>query len=199
MARDITSLPHDPPPVGQAIQAIRSQQKLSLDALSKRSGVSKSMLSQIERNLTNPTIAVLWKLAQALDISVGDILGLGMQAVSAAEPTISVQTAHATPVIKNKDGTCELRILGPIDLAGTTEWYALTVEPGGVLASDPHETGTREHLTVLSGLWKVQSGNSEQQLQTGETARYPADQPHVISNIGDTTATAWLVVESIRR
>ncbi|MGG4605674.1 helix-turn-helix domain-containing protein [Paenalcaligenes sp. Me131] len=199
MARDLTSLPHDPPPVGQAIQAIRSQQKLSLDALSKRSGVSKSMLSQIERNLTNPTIAVLWKLAQALDISVGDILGLGMEAVSAAEPSITLQPAHATPVIKNKDGTCELRILGPIDLAGTTEWYALTVEPGGVLASDPHETGTREHLTVLSGHWKVQSGNSEQQLQTGDTARYPADQPHTISNVGDTTATAWLVVESIRR
>ena len=199
MARDTSSLPHDPPPVGQAIQAIRAQQKLSLDALSKRSGVSKSMLSQIERNLTNPTIAVLWKLAQALDISVGDILGLGMEAVSSAEPNITLQSAHATPVIKNKDGTCELRILGPIDLAGTNEWYALTVEPGGVLASEPHEAGTREHLTVLSGLWQVKSGNSEQQLQAGETARYPADQPHVISNIGDTTATAWLVVESIKR
>lgn len=199
MARDHTSLPPDPPPVGQAIQAIRSQQKLSLDALSKRSGVSKSMLSQIERNLTNPTIAVLWKLAQALDSSVGDILGLSQDAVSPTEPSISFQSAHATPVIKNKDGTCELRILGPIDLAGTTEWYALTVEPGGVLASDPHELGTREHLTVLSGQWRVQSGNSEQLLHTGETARYPADQPHVISNIGDTTATAWLVVESIRR
>ncbi|NHC60361.1 helix-turn-helix domain-containing protein [Paenalcaligenes suwonensis] len=199
MARDTTSLPHDPPPVGQAIQAIRAQQKLSLDALSKRSGVSKSMLSQIERNLTNPTIAVLWRLAQALEISVGDILGLGMEAVSSAEPNITLQSAHSTPVIKNKDGTCELRILGPIDLAGITEWYALTVEPGGVLASEPHEAGTQEHLTVLSGLWQVKSGNSEQQLHAGETARYPADQPHVISNIGTTAATAWLVVESIKR
>jgi transcriptional regulator with XRE-family HTH domain len=56
----------EPPRVGAALQALRGSRGLSLDDLSKRAGVSKSMLSQIERNQANPTVAVVWRLANAL-------------------------------------------------------------------------------------------------------------------------------------
>lgn len=182
-----------PPPVGATIQAIRTAQKLSLDALSKRSGVSKSMLSQIERNLTNPTVAVLWKLANALNVSVAEILALDDK--EAPLPSIGLTPAHSIPVIKNVDGTCELRILGPAELAGTIEWYELTIQPGGTLASDAHEKGSKEHLTVLSGQLLVKAGAAEQKLKLGDTARYPVDVPHSIANPGKTTATALMVIE----
>ena len=90
--------------------------------------------------------------------------------------------------------TGELRILGPIDLAGQFEWYALNVQPGGALESQPHEAGTREHLTLLTGALDVVSGDAKQHLGPGETARYAADRPHAIRNPGTVEATAWLVV-----
>jgi transcriptional regulator with XRE-family HTH domain len=144
-----------PPAVGQRLQALRKAQRLSLDELSRRAGVSKSMLSDVERNQANPTVAVVWRLAQALGVSLGDLLAEG-ETVPA--PAITVLPAHAAPLIRSPDGLCELRILGPLDLAGRIEWYELTVQPGGELVSEAHEGGTREHLTVLGGSLTVSCG-----------------------------------------
>jgi transcriptional regulator with XRE-family HTH domain len=166
---------------------------MSLDELSRRAGVSKSMLSQVERNLANPTVAVLWRLTTALGVSLSDLLSADGGA--AAVPSVMVVPAHSVPVIRSPDGQCELKILGPVDLASRFEWYELTVLPGGLLASEPHEAGTREHLSVLSGTLSVQAGASEKKIRHGETARYPADVAHAISNPGKSAATALLVVE----
>ncbi len=180
-----------PPAVGSALQALRQSQQLSLDDLSRRAGVSKSMLSQIERNLANPTVAVLWRLANALGVSLTDFLAQG---AAAPAPAITVVQPHAIPALKSPDTRCELRILGPIDLAGRFEWYELSIQPGGVLASDAHDTGTQEHLSVLSGAMTVRSGGDEKKLKHGETARYAADVAHAIANPGKSVATALLVV-----
>jgi transcriptional regulator with XRE-family HTH domain len=177
--------------VGDTLAALRQAQALSLDALSRKAGVSKSMLSQIERAQANPTVAVVWRLANALGVPLGDLLA---SAPPPTAPAITVVPAHATPSLRHPDGACELRILGPIDLAGQFEWYALAIQPGGALESQPHEAGTREHLTVQSGTLEVVSGDATQRLQPGETARYAADRPHTIRNLGKGEATAWLVV-----
>jgi transcriptional regulator with XRE-family HTH domain len=181
-----------PPAVGATLQALRQQRKLSLDDLSRRAGVSKSMLSQIERNLANPTVAVLWRLANALGVSLADFLAGGAAERPAA--AITVVPSHATPSLRSPDGKCELRILGPIELAGSFEWYELTIQPGGALASDAHEAGSHEHLSVLGGTVLVRAGAEEKKLRHGETARYAVDVPHALSNPGKSIATALLVV-----
>lgn len=181
----------EPPRVGDTLAALRQAQSLSLDALSRKAGVSKSMLSQIERAQANPTVAVVWRLANALGVPLGDLLGAPP---APAEPGITVVPAHATPSLRHPDGACELRILGPIELAGQFEWYALSLQSGGALESEAHEAGTREHLTVLSGVLEVAAGDSQQRLKAGETARYAADRLHAIRNLGKTEASAWLVV-----
>ena len=182
-----------PPAVGSKLQAIRKAQKLSLDDLSKRAGVSKSMLSDVERNQANPTVGVLWRLATALGVSLTDLLGDGV--TEKAPASVVLVPAHAIPVTKSNDGRCELRILGPISLTGKVEWYELTLEPGGVLASDPHEAGSKEHLSVQHGTLLVQAADSSQHVKSGDTARYAADVPHSITNNGKTIAKAVLVVE----
>jgi transcriptional regulator with XRE-family HTH domain len=180
----------EPPRVGQELLVRRQAAGLSLDELSRRAGVSKSMLSQIERNQANPTVAVVWRLAGALGVPVGDLLG----AERPAEPAVHHLPAHALPTLKSPDGRCELRILGPIELAGRFEWYELTVQPGGELDSQAHEAGSREHLSVLSGTLEVAAGGSTARLRSGETARYAADVPHRIVNSGRSAALALLVV-----
>ena len=180
----------EPPKVGATLQSLRQAQGLSLDELSRRAGVSKSMLSQIERNQANPTVAVVWRLANALREELGELLG----GAKAAAPAIETVAAHATPALFSPDGKCQLRILGPIDLAGQFEWYELRVEPGGALESAAHEPGSREHLSVLSGHLEVSAAGSVQNLKAGETARYAVDGPHAIRNTGKQVAVGLLVV-----
>lgn len=181
----------EPPRVGDTLAALRQAESLSLDELSRKAGVSKSMLSQIERGQANPTVAVVWRLANALGVGMGELLG---GAPEPTEATIELLPAHAAPAIRSPDGLCELRILGPIGLAGQFEWYALTVQPGGSLDSQAHEEGTREHLSLMAGNLEVMAGEQVQRVKTGETARYAADRPHCIRNTGKSAASAWLVV-----
>ena len=182
-----------PPAVGSKLQEIRKAQQLSLDELSKRAGVSKSMLSEVERNQANPTVGVLWRLASALGISLPDLLAGGPG--DKAAPAVLLVPGHTIPVTSSVDGKCTLRILGPIALAGKVEWYELSVLPGGLLASEPHEAGAKEHLSVQSGTLTVQAADSSKVLKAGDSARYPVDVPHTIRNPGKTVARAVLVVE----
>lgn len=182
-----------PPDIGQKIKALRSEHKLTLDQLARNSGVSKSMLSQIERGLTNPTLATVWSLTQSLGIDIAELLSEADPA-DKAELFFSVTKDHQTPEIQSADGKCNLRILGPIDKVAETEWYEMVLEPSGILESDGHGKGTVEHLTVLEGELSVRAGQKEQEVSVGDTARYQADVPHFIENKGENSARALMVV-----
>lgn len=184
-----------PPDVGEKIKLLRKEKKLTLEQLSGKSGVSKSMLSQIERGRTNPTLAILWSLTRSLDIELADLLNRPDTKEKPAHKLDAVR-AHQTPEIQSADGKCILRILGPIDLVAKTEWYDMTLEKSGILDSDGHGEGTMEHLTVLEGRLEVGNGARTLILETGDTARYDADIPHHIRNIGKDVARALLLVLS---
>ncbi|WP_206957524.1 helix-turn-helix domain-containing protein [Trinickia acidisoli] len=178
-----------PPRVGEQIQRMRTERKLTLDDLSRAAGVSKSMLSEIERDKANPTIAVAWRLTNALGISLDQLF-----ATQRAHETIAVSGPHEIPTLDGHDAKYQLRVWGPIELAGKFEWYELTLQPGGALVSNAHEPGTREHLTVLAGAIEVEADGDTKRLKLADTARYQADVPHAIRNAGKTEAKALLVV-----
>jgi transcriptional regulator with XRE-family HTH domain len=179
-----------PPEVGATLQRLRLARGLTLEDLSRIAGVSKSMLSQIEREKANPTIAVTWRLANALGIQIGELLSSEVRAVD----LIRVVDAHEIPTLPGNHAGYSLRILGPMDLAGKYEWYELTLQPGGELASQAHDPGTNEHLTVVTGTVELEVGAEKRKIKHGATARYPADQNHAIRNAGKTEAKALLVV-----
>jgi transcriptional regulator with XRE-family HTH domain len=181
----------DPPPLGPHVQQIRKKKRLTLDQLAAMSGVSRSMLSQIERGETNPTFATLWNLTRALGVDVAELVRghSGRQAAA-----IAVVPVHFTPEIRTADGSCLLRILSPAANAGGFEWYELVIQPGGALVSEPHGLGAAEHLTVLEAALEVQSGEEIVAVTVGDTARYPVDVPHAIRNRSDQVARALLVV-----
>ena len=178
-----------PPRVGEQIQRLRSERKMTLDDLSRAAGVSKSMLSEIERDKANPTIAVAWRLTNALGVSLDSLF-----APQKAPEPIAVSGPHEIPTLSGHDARYQLRVWGPIDLAGKFEWYELTLQPGGALVSSAHEPGTREHLTVLHGLIDIEAAGTTKRLKVADTARYVADEPHAIRNAGKGEAKALLVV-----
>lgn len=182
--------PSAPPEVGATLQKLRLKRGLTLDDLSRAAGVSKSMLSQIEREKANPTIAVAWRLANALGIGIEELLSSESQEVEA----IHILEPHETPTLPGTHAGYVLRILGPMELAGKYEWYELTLAPNGALMSNPHDPGTMEYLTLLHGTVEVEVDGVKKKLKTGGTARYHADRNHAIRNTGKTEAKALLVV-----
>lgn len=147
------------------------------------------MLSQVERNETNPTIAVVARVAQAFGMSLCELLespesSLGIQTIRANDRKYHLQT-HAT---------CRLRTLSPLHLEKDIEFYELELKPGGVLQSQPHFEGTRELLTVQQGRLRVTSKKEVAELGKGDSGTYRADVTHSIENIGKTDAVAFLVV-----
>ncbi|MFC5475690.1 helix-turn-helix domain-containing protein [Paraherbaspirillum soli] len=179
-----------PPEVGATLQKLRLKRGLTLEDLSRAAGVSKSMLSQIEREKANPTIAVAWRLANAL--------GIGIEELLATEPreqeAIQVMEPHETPTLPGHHAGYVLRILGPMELAGKYEWYELTLAPNGALVSNPHDPGTMEYLTVLHGGIEVEVDGNKKKIKLGGTAHYQADKNHAIRNTGKTEAKALMVV-----
>lgn len=181
------------PPLGPHIQQIRKRRKLTLEQLSSVSGVSRSMLSQIERGQTNPTFATLWNLTRALNIDISELVG---GQTSNRSQTIDVVGGHFVPEIRSEDGLCTLRILSPAQSAGRTEWYEIRLAPGGALVSDPHAKGAMEHVTVIDGELEVTSGEIRARVPANGVARYAADLPHALRNASDTETRAFLVVVS---
>ena len=171
-----------------SLREARRAQGLSLDAVAKLSGVSRSMVSQIERGESSPTVATLWNLTQALQVDFAGLLDGKPQA------GIDVTRAAAAPVIARAPGV-RIRILSPAEAVGEHEVYDLTFAAAAVLDSDPHSPGCREHLTVIDGPLTVTSGDDTTTLGPGDTARYPADRRHSI-RAGASPARAILIVQN---
>jgi transcriptional regulator with XRE-family HTH domain len=184
------ALANTPPEVGATLQKMRLERGLTLEDLSRTAGVSKSMLSQIEREKANPTIAVAWRLANALGVSMAELLSAEQRKVD----TIRILEAHETPTLPGEHAGYVLRILGPMELAGKYEWYELTLAANGALVSSPHDPGATEHLTLLHGSMEVEVDGVKKKLKVGATARYEADKNHAIRNTGKTEARALMVV-----
>ncbi|MEH6629372.1 MAG: XRE family transcriptional regulator [Halopseudomonas aestusnigri] len=184
------------PQIGDKVRDARKEKRLTLDQLAKLSGVSKSMLSQIERGQANPTFATLWSLTQSFGMDIYELLEGAPREPEVIK--VEVVPANLTPTMSSPDGSCVMRILSPVESAALCEWYELTFEPGGALRSAPHVEGTREHLTVLSGRLEVESAGENGIVEVGGTARYPADCDHALINTGDKEAVALLVVERLQ-
>ncbi len=174
--------------LGRTVARLRKAHNMSLSELSDHSGVAKSIISQIERNETNPTLATIWRLAQALDVAIDRILQ-----ASDDEPFIDKSNRGDTPILVSEDGKCRLAIIGWIKTVEWLQWYDFEAEAGGVLASEPHQHGSVECLSVLEGELVVEVAGITDTAKAGDTLRYRCDRPHVIRNMSDKPARATMV------
>jgi len=170
------------------IKDLRGERGWSLDALSKACGVSRSMLSQIERNQANPTLVVMFRIAQAFGMSLGQLVE-----APGATSCVDVIRAGDRAFHYRSDKDCQIRTLSPLHLEKDVEFYEVTLQPGGALRSSAHFEGTREFLTVQKGAVRVESAGDVETLHPGDSASYRADVPHAILNTGRNPAVIFLV------
>ena len=175
--------------LGETIQRLRKAYNMSLGELSEQSGVAKSIISQIERNETNPTLSTVVRLSKALDTTIDEVLR-----GEAKSQFIEHQTKSGVPMLESQDGLCRLAIAGPLNLVDFFQWYDFHAKPKGVLESTPHPPGTVEHLYLVTGEIDVTAGGETRSLKAGEALRFRADVPHRIVNTGGTAVHAMMML-----
>ena len=175
--------------LGSRVKQLRAGRGWSLEALANASGVSRSMLSQIEREHANPTLAVTLRIARAFGLSLGELLEM-----PGAASTVTVIRADDHTYHYRSDKDCRIRTLSPLNLEKDVEFYEVRFQAGGGLRSSPHFEGTREFLTVQKGRVRIESAGYTEELAPGDSASYRADVPHAILNSGRGEATVFLIV-----
>jgi len=171
------------------VRELRKKKGWTLEELSAACGVSRSMLSEIERGNANPTLAVACRIAQAFDLALGELVQS-----PAASARVEVIRADDRTYHYRSDRACRIRTLSPLHLEKSVEYYELVLRPGASLKSAPHFSGARELLTVQLGSVRVSSNSETADLNRGDSAHYPADVPHSIENTGREEAVCFLVV-----
>ncbi len=177
-------------PIGDTIKEIRKERGMTLSVLAEKSGVSKAMLSQIETDKVNPTVATVWKVSTGLGVDINELTKV-----------ISVKKRNFT-LIKKNDRTildCDeegvhISCLSPIDMIEDLELYLITFQKGSRLTSNAHFPGTEEFLTLLEGEITVAAGDNVSVMHKDDFMTYHSDIKHSIENTGKTQAVVHMVV-----
>ena len=114
------------------VTALRKKNKLTLDQLAAASGVSRSMLSQIERGQANPTLTVTFRIAQAFGMSIGELVDQAWQS-----STIEVVHGEDKSNFFRHDKECQIRTLSPLHMEKNIEFYELRIASGASLTAPP--------------------------------------------------------------
>ncbi len=174
--------------LGRRVKKLRADKGWSLDSLATASGVSRSMLSEIEREKANPTLAVTFRIATAFGMTLAELVE-----APGVLPMIQVVRGDDRGQVFRSDKQHQIRTLSPLNLEKDVEFYEVVLKPGGALRSKAHFDGTREFLTVQKGRVRVESADAATELSAGDSATYRADVPHALVNIGTGEATVFLV------
>ena len=174
--------------IGGNVRQLRKQQGLSLEMLARRSHVSRAMLSQIELGRSTPTIAVLWKIAYALEAPISAFLSEGR------EESVWLLPVDSAKRLFSRDGRFCSRALFPFDKPRRVEFYELRLKSCGEEAAQPHPRGAVENLVVNCGEVEIRIAENHYLLAAGDAIQFVADVAHTYRNVGPTEAVLYLVM-----
>jgi transcriptional regulator with XRE-family HTH domain len=176
------------PVVGTNLRRLRLKRGLSLEKLSRLSGVSRAMLGQVELGQSAPTINVLWKISTALGVPFSALIG------SKQVGGVTVLRSEQAKVLSSHDGGFRSRALFPFDEPRRVEFYELRLAGRSEEKADAHAPGTVENLVVATGAIEVEVEGVRETLRAGDAIVFEADSPHVYRNAGEGEAVMYLVM-----
>jgi transcriptional regulator with XRE-family HTH domain len=169
--------------IAENLKAIRAKKQFTLDEASRLTGVSRSMLSAIEKGDVNPTISVIWKIANGYKIKFSSL-------VEDKKESCHIIRAENIKALTEGDGRYINYPEFPFNESTLFETYRIRIDRGGHLEARPHMQGTEEYITVFSGKVCITAGEESADLAEGDSIHFCADQPHSYRNIGKDTV--WL-------
>lgn len=166
---------------------IRETKKMSLDMVSKLTGVSRSMLNQIEKGEVNPTISTVWKIANGLKVSFTEL-------VTAPKQQVNIIRYSAIEPLIEKDGDYRNYPLFPFDSERKFEVYRIELEPGAKLEAQPHPVDSQELITVYQGGLELSVTGNTYVLAAGDAIKFVADVEHTYYNGGKVLTVLNMII-----
>jgi transcriptional regulator with XRE-family HTH domain len=175
--------------IGERVRAERLSRALSLDDVAELSGVSRSMVSEIERGRKVPTIVVLDRITAALGTSL-------VRLVQPEESThVVVRRADEQQVVEDPAGW-RRRILSPVLPNVEFEFMKTTIGPGVDAGTWlPHGAGSREYVAIESGTLVLTIDGDEYELRAGDSIYHDGNCTHSYRNPGKKDCNYYLVLD----
>jgi transcriptional regulator with XRE-family HTH domain len=193
--------------LGPRLRQVREERRLSVRELARRIGCSASLISQIERGVSVPSVGVLYSLATELESSLDYLLfGADQGHRTPARAVVSRDDPDAASIVQRAGGR------NIIDLASGVRWERLTpgadartdflevvYAPGGHSTDErrPLRHDGREYGLVLSGTLQANVGFESYELGPGDSIAFDSSTPHeYLNKTGDVVHAIWVVVHS---
>jgi transcriptional regulator with XRE-family HTH domain len=177
--------------LGERIRALRRERGLTLEVLAGRSGVSRAMISKLERGEKNPTLVVAAKVAEGLGVSLSQLVGVEERR------EVVVVPRERRMVVRDPETGFERQLLSP-SFGGRGIEFIKNVVPGGSSSGEfpPHRRGVEEYVVVERGRLRAILGGEEYLLEEGDALYFEADVPHRFDNAGEEVCSYYLVIDS---
>ncbi|MBU3217367.1 XRE family transcriptional regulator (plasmid) [Clostridium estertheticum] len=172
--------------IGENLKKIRKSRGLTIDSLALNSGVSKSMISEIERGLRNPSISILWDIANALKTPLNYFL----KEDNLCSPTIYKMGDHSSI---DGDGY-SFHTLMNFDEDKKFEIYFNEYMPNSQTETSFHYDGVEEYVLITSGSLNVHIDSEKFTIKEGEVIHFVADKPHYYCNETGNVAKAFILM-----
>lgn len=173
--------------IAENLKRFRDERKLSLDNVSKLSGVSKSMLGQIERGEANPTVSTVWKIANGLKISFTELM------IKAESNIEIVDKSQVQPLVEDNNRVRIFPVF-PFDSIRRFEMYSIEFDSKGYLSTEAHQQGTQEFITVFSGKLNVSINSENYTVTAGNSIRFKGDCIHSYKNVCEEICLLSMVI-----
>ena len=177
--------------LGVRLRDLRKRAELSLDGLAKLSGVSKSMISKVERGEASPSTVVLARIAEALGVTFSDLMA------SEEDNEVIVLPVDAQPILSDPETGHTRRCLAPILPARGVDWVLNSLPPGASTGQFmKHRRGVEEYIHVLKGRVRAILGGQVYDLSEGDALYFQAHVPHEFVNNGMGPCQYYLIIDS---
>jgi len=173
--------------IAENLRNIRKNRNLSLDQLSDLTGVSKSMLRQIETGKSSPTIATIWKIANGLRVSFTALL---RKPVVQAE----VRSFCGEKPLTAESEHYRLFPLIPFEPQQSFETYYVEIDPETIFSGEPHEGNVYEYVFVVKGKLQISVEGKKFDINENEFLQFQANFPHEYKCIGRKMASAIMQI-----
>jgi rhodanese-related sulfurtransferase/transcriptional regulator with XRE-family HTH domain len=162
--------------IGNNLRELRAGRQLSLDATARLTGLSRTLLGQIELGTNTPSVGVVWRIARAFEVPFAALLSAPKMTTTAL-----LRKANAKRLV-SADGRFSSRALFPFGDPGKVEFYELWLSGHGKEEAEAHQLGTRENLVVTHGRVVIEFGGTSHELSEGDAIVFGADVPHTYRN-----------------
>jgi rhodanese-related sulfurtransferase/transcriptional regulator with XRE-family HTH domain len=178
--------------VGANLRELRTKRGISLDDLARRTGLSRSLLGQVELGKAQASVSVVWRIAQAFEVHFSALL-----ATPQRTQTTVLRSKDAKRLV-SPDGRFSSRALYPFGEKPDAEFYELFLAAHSREDAEAHQPGTRENLIVTAGSLELHVGTGAAmktyELATGDAIVFIADVPHSYINPSKDECWMYLVM-----